>query len=184
MSRGEWAWSARSSRPTSSGWPAQHPGRRRVQAGHGRARTSMMPARRRMTGTASGGWHAESSSASSSPGRATSAISRCGGCCRRRACRRSARSSSSITSVRRDSTPGHGVNVRPHPHIGLATVTYLFEGAFMHRDSLGTAQLIRPGDVNWMIAGRGIAHSERTPDEIREQDRRVEEARRRRLLRP
>ena len=58
---------------------------------------------------------------------------------------------------------GEGVDVRPHPHIGLATVTYLFEGAFMHRDSLGTAQLIRPGDVNWMVAGRGIAHSERTP---------------------
>ena len=59
--------------------------------------------------------------------------------------------------------PGNGVDVRPHPHIGLATVTYLFAGAFMHRDSLGTAQLIRPGDVNWMVAGRGIAHSERTP---------------------
>jgi redox-sensitive bicupin YhaK (pirin superfamily) len=66
-----------------------------------------------------------------------------------------------------DFGPGQGVNVRPHPHIGLATVTYLFEGAFMHRDSLGTAQLISPGDVNWMIAGRGIVHSERTPDEVR-----------------
>ena len=64
--------------------------------------------------------------------------------------------------------PGEGVDVRPHPHIGLATVTYLFAGAFMHRDSLGTAQLIRPGDVNWMVAGRGIAHSERTPPEARE----------------
>jgi hypothetical protein len=64
--------------------------------------------------------------------------------------------------------PGAGVDVRPHPHIGLATVTYLFAGAFMHRDSLGTAQLIRPGDVNWMVAGRGIAHSERTPQEARE----------------
>jgi redox-sensitive bicupin YhaK (pirin superfamily) len=64
--------------------------------------------------------------------------------------------------------PGQGVNVRPHPHIGLATVTYLFEGAFMHRDSLGTAQLIHPGDVNWMVAGRGIAHSERTPDSVRD----------------
>lgn len=59
--------------------------------------------------------------------------------------------------------PGAGVDVRPHPHIGLATVTYLFDGAFMHRDSLGTAQVIRPGDVNWMVAGRGIVHSERTP---------------------
>jgi len=64
--------------------------------------------------------------------------------------------------------PGQGVNVRPHPHIGLATVTYLFEGAFMHRDSLGSAQLIRPGDVNWMVAGRGIVHSERTPPEVRD----------------
>ncbi len=64
--------------------------------------------------------------------------------------------------------PGQGVNVRPHPHIGLATVTYLFEGAFMHRDSLGTAQLIRAGDVNWMVAGRGIVHSERTPPEVRD----------------
>ena len=63
--------------------------------------------------------------------------------------------------------PGEGVDVRPHPHIGLATVTYLFEGEFMHRDSLGSAQLIRPGDVNWMVAGRGIAHSERTPPELR-----------------
>jgi redox-sensitive bicupin YhaK (pirin superfamily) len=68
---------------------------------------------------------------------------------------------------------GQGVNVRPHPHIGLATVTFLYEGAFMHRDSLGTAQVIRPGDVNWMIAGRGIAHSERTPDEVRGPDGRT-----------
>lgn len=63
--------------------------------------------------------------------------------------------------------PGHGLDVRPHPHIGLATVTYLFEGEIMHRDSLGMVQPIRPGDVNWMVAGRGIAHSERTRDEIR-----------------
>jgi redox-sensitive bicupin YhaK (pirin superfamily) len=60
-----------------------------------------------------------------------------------------------------------GVDVRPHPHIGLATVTYLFDGALMHRDSLGTSQLIEPGAVNWMTAGRGIAHSERSPDEDR-----------------
>jgi len=59
--------------------------------------------------------------------------------------------------------PGRGVDVRPHPHIGLATVTYLFEGAIEHRDSLGCVQTIRPGDVNWMTAGRGIQHSERTP---------------------
>ncbi len=62
--------------------------------------------------------------------------------------------------------PGLGVNVRPHPHIGLATVTYLFEGEFIHRDSLGTVQRIAPGDVNWMTAGRGIVHSERTPPEL------------------
>ena len=62
---------------------------------------------------------------------------------------------------------GKGLDVRPHPHIGLATVTYLFEGEILHRDSLGTVQAIRPGDVNWMTAGRGIAHSERTPPELR-----------------
>jgi redox-sensitive bicupin YhaK (pirin superfamily) len=60
--------------------------------------------------------------------------------------------------------PGQGIDVRPHPHIGLATVTYLFDGAIRHRDSLGSSQDIRPGDVNWMTAGRGIVHSERTPD--------------------
>ena len=59
---------------------------------------------------------------------------------------------------------GHGIDVRPHPHIGLATVTWLFEGALDHRDSLGSVQTIRPGAVNWMTAGRGIVHSERTPD--------------------
>jgi len=58
---------------------------------------------------------------------------------------------------------GKGADVRPHPHIGLATVTYLFEGAMIHRDSLGTVQRIEPGDVNWMTAGRGIVHSERSP---------------------
>lgn len=61
-------------------------------------------------------------------------------------------------------SPGTGVDVRPHPHIGLSTMTYLFEGVFTHRDSLGVVQDIRPGAVNWMTAGRGIAHSERTPD--------------------
>ena len=59
--------------------------------------------------------------------------------------------------------PGRGVDVRPHPHIGLATVTYLWAGALRHRDTLGSVQDILPGDVNWMTAGRGIAHSERTP---------------------
>jgi redox-sensitive bicupin YhaK (pirin superfamily) len=62
---------------------------------------------------------------------------------------------------------GKGLDVAPHPHIGLATVTYLFEGELLHRDSLGTVQPIRPGEVNWMSAGRGIAHSERTPPELR-----------------
>ena len=60
----------------------------------------------------------------------------------------------------------HPLEVRPHPHIGLATVTYLWEGAIMHRDSLGSLQEINPGDVNWMTAGRGIAHSERTPERL------------------
>jgi hypothetical protein len=68
---------------------------------------------------------------------------------------------------------GRGLDVRPHPHIGLATVTYLFEGSILHRDNLGTTQLIRPGAVNWMIAGRGIAHSERTPPEVRQQPSRL-----------
>jgi len=62
---------------------------------------------------------------------------------------------------------GDGMAVRPHPHIGLATVTYLFEGGIFHRDSLGYAQAIRPGDVNWMTAGSGIAHSERTEPEMK-----------------
>lgn len=61
--------------------------------------------------------------------------------------------------------PGEGINVRPHPHIGLATVTYLFQGEVLHRDSLGTEQVITPGAMNWMTAGRGIAHSERTRPE-------------------
>jgi redox-sensitive bicupin YhaK (pirin superfamily) len=64
--------------------------------------------------------------------------------------------------------PGQGMDVRPHPHIGLATVTYLFEGAIRHKDSLGFEQDIQPGDVNWMTAGRGIVHSERTPPALRE----------------
>ena len=63
--------------------------------------------------------------------------------------------------------PGRGMDVRPHPHIGLATVTYLLEGEILHRDSLGTLASIRPGEVNWMTSGRGIVHSERTPPEQR-----------------
>ncbi|MDQ0314364.1 pirin family protein [Amorphus orientalis] len=66
-----------------------------------------------------------------------------------------------------DMPVGEGLDVRPHPHIGLATVTYLFDGEIMHRDSLGTVQAIRPGEVNWMTAGKGIAHSERSPGEER-----------------
>jgi redox-sensitive bicupin YhaK (pirin superfamily) len=62
--------------------------------------------------------------------------------------------------------PGNGVNVRSHPHIGLATITYLFEGEILHRDSLGCVQPIRPGEVNWMTAGSGIVHSEKVTDEI------------------
>jgi len=69
--------------------------------------------------------------------------------------------------------PGRGIDVRPHPHIGLATVTYLFEGELVHRDSLGVVQTIRPGDVNWMTAGRGIVHSERTGPEMRASGQRM-----------
>lgn len=63
--------------------------------------------------------------------------------------------------------PDQGIDVRPHPHIGLATITYLFEGEILHRDSLGSVQPIRARAINWMTAGRGIAHSERTPPEVR-----------------
>jgi len=67
-------------------------------------------------------------------------------------------------------SPGQGVNVRPHPHIGLMTMTYLVEGSILHRDSLGFEQEILPGDMNLMIAGRGIVHSERETKEVREQE--------------
>lgn len=72
-----------------------------------------------------------------------------------------------------DAGPGTRHDVRPHPHIGLATVTYLFEGAIMHRDSLGTEQRIEPGAINWMTAGSGIVHSERTPEDLLERARRT-----------
>jgi redox-sensitive bicupin YhaK (pirin superfamily) len=68
--------------------------------------------------------------------------------------------------------PGDDHDVRPHPHIGLATVTYLFEGAMLHRDSTGAVQRIEPGAINWMTAGRGVVHSERTPDDLRGRVRR------------
>ena len=67
--------------------------------------------------------------------------------------------------------PGEGVNVRPHPHIGIATVTYLFEGEILHRDSLGSYQAIRPGDINLMVAGSGIVHSERERAEVAREER-------------
>ncbi len=72
-----------------------------------------------------------------------------------------------------DMLPGTGMDVRPHPHIGLATVTYLFDGAIMHRDSEGNALEILPGAMNLMTAGRGIAHSERTPDTQRKSGQRI-----------
>ncbi|ADO44135.1 pirin family protein [Ketogulonicigenium vulgare] len=62
---------------------------------------------------------------------------------------------------------GGGIDVRPHPHIGLATVTYLYKGEFHHRDSTGADQMVYPGEVNWMIAGNGVTHSERTSEEMR-----------------
>ncbi len=68
---------------------------------------------------------------------------------------------------------GQGVDVRPHPHINLATLTYLFEGVLLHRDSLGSEQEIHPGAVNWMTAGKGITHSERTPLATRQQESRL-----------
>jgi redox-sensitive bicupin YhaK (pirin superfamily) len=69
--------------------------------------------------------------------------------------------------TRHELAPGQGMDVRPHPHIGLATVTYLFDGEIVHRDSLGSRQAIVPGDVNWMSAGRGIVHSERSGEDRR-----------------
>jgi len=69
--------------------------------------------------------------------------------------------------------PGEGMDVRPHPHIALATVTYLFAGEIMHRDSVGSVQAIHPGDVNWMVAGTGITHSERSSDETRRTGQRM-----------
>lgn len=71
-----------------------------------------------------------------------------------------------------DAGPDDNHDVRAHPHIGLATVTYLFEGAMQHRDSLGVVQRIEPGAINWMTAGCGIVHSERTPDDLRRVARR------------
>lgn len=69
--------------------------------------------------------------------------------------------------------PGSGVNVRSHPHIGLATITYLFEGEILHRDSLGVVQAIRPGEVNWMTAGKGVVHSEKVTEKVLESGQRL-----------
>ena len=91
----------------------------------------------------------------------------------RRSGRWSAPSSSSTRWGPASSWWGSGLDVRPHPHIGLATVTYLFEGSILHRDSLGSHQSILPGDVNWMTAGRGIAHSERTDAALRARTNRL-----------
>lgn len=68
---------------------------------------------------------------------------------------------------------GQGLDVRPHPHIGLSTMTYLYEGEILHRDSLGTVQPISPGAINWMLAGRGIVHSERSPSHLRAREHRL-----------
>ena len=70
--------------------------------------------------------------------------------------------------------PGRGMDVLPHPHIGLAAVTYLFDGEIVHRDSIGSRQAITAGAINWMTAGSGIAHSERTPLEVRQRASRVD----------
>ncbi len=72
-----------------------------------------------------------------------------------------------------DFPAGRGINVRPHPHIGLSTLTYLFEGGILHRDSLGNNLEIQPGDVNWMTAGKGITHSERETFEVRANEHRI-----------
>ena len=100
----------------------------------------------------------------------SAAASRCAARCRPRPAAASAPSSSSTTSARCRPGPDDNHDVRPHPHIGLATVTYLFEGAMLHRDSTGVVQRIEPGAINWMSAGRGIVHSERTPDDLRGRD--------------
>lgn len=72
-----------------------------------------------------------------------------------------------------DFAPGQGMNINQHPHIGLSTLTYLFEGQVQHKDSLGSDQLVLPGDVSWMTAGRGVAHVERTPQALRESGSRL-----------
>nr|WP_295905910.1 pirin family protein [uncultured Bdellovibrio sp.] len=72
-----------------------------------------------------------------------------------------------------DFSAGQGIDVRPHPHIGLSTLSYLLEGQVLHHDSLGNKQVLSPGDVNWMTAGKGISHSERMPEELRDKAHRL-----------
>ncbi|OAI94205.1 pirin family protein [Pseudomonas putida] len=72
-----------------------------------------------------------------------------------------------------DYPPGHGMDIRQHPHIGLSTLTYLFEGELLHKDSLGSSQRVRPGEVSWMTAGAAIAHVERTPQDLLEKGSRL-----------
>lgn len=72
-----------------------------------------------------------------------------------------------------DYAPGHGMDIRQHPHIGLSTLTYLFEGELLHKDSLGSSQRVKPGEVSWMTAGAAIAHVERTPAELLEKGSRL-----------
>lgn len=72
-----------------------------------------------------------------------------------------------------DYAPGHGMDIRQHPHIGLSTLTYLFEGELLHKDSLGSAQRVKPGEVSWMTAGAAIAHVERTPQDLLEKGSRL-----------
>ncbi len=72
-----------------------------------------------------------------------------------------------------DYPAGKGMNIAQHPHIGLSTLTYLFEGQLQHKDSLGSDQLVGPGDVSWMTAGRAVAHVERTPPELLGQNKRA-----------
>ncbi len=73
----------------------------------------------------------------------------------------------STTFLQTDFAAGEGIDVRPHPHIGLSTLSYLLEGQVLHHDSLGNKQILSPGDVNWMTAGKGISHSERMPEDNR-----------------
>ena len=75
--------------------------------------------------------------------------------------------------LEQDYPAGNGMNIAQHPHIGLSTLTYLFEGQLLHKDSLGSNQVVSPGDVSWMTAGRAVAHVERTPPEQREHDKRL-----------